>query len=134
VQAAEAAPPPDLYVVSRGAAAEAMALPLARSCRAAGLAVELDLSGAAFGKQFKRADRSGARWAAVIGEAEAAEGVVVLREMGGEGGAAAGGLREGEKRIAIGDFPAQLLTVRRERAESDAASPATTPPVKLRGD
>ncbi len=81
VQAAEAAPPPDLYVVSRGAAAEAMALPLARSCRAAGLAVELDLSGAAFSKQFRRADRSGARWAAVIGEEEAAEGVVVLREL-----------------------------------------------------
>ena len=81
VQAAEAAPPPDLYVVSRGAAAEAMALPLARSCRAAGLAVELDLSGAAFGKQFRRADRSGARWAAVIGEEEAAEGVVVLKEL-----------------------------------------------------
>jgi histidyl-tRNA synthetase len=58
-----------------------MALPLARSCRAAGLAVELDLSGATFGKQFKRADRSGARWAVVIGEDEAAEGVVVLREL-----------------------------------------------------
>jgi histidyl-tRNA synthetase len=52
--------------------------------------VELDLSGAAFGKQFKRADRSGARWAAVIGEAEAAEGVVVLRELRGEGGADGG--------------------------------------------
>jgi histidyl-tRNA synthetase len=81
VQAAAAVPPPDLYVVSRGAAAEAMALPLARSCRAAGLVVELDLSGAAFGKQFKRADRSGARWAAVIGEQEAADGSVRLKAL-----------------------------------------------------
>ncbi len=82
--ASQAAPAPDLYVVSRGAAAEALALPLARRGRRAGLAVELDFSGAAFGKQFKRADRCGARWAAVIGEAEAAEGVVVLKDLRAE--------------------------------------------------
>jgi histidyl-tRNA synthetase len=29
--------------------------------------VERDASGAAFGKQFKRADKSGAVWAAVVG-------------------------------------------------------------------
>ena len=74
-------PSPDLYLVSRGEAAEAMALPVARQCRAAGVAVEIDASGAAFGKQFKRADRSGARWAAVIGDQEAAEGVVVLKDL-----------------------------------------------------
>jgi histidyl-tRNA synthetase len=72
---------PDLYLVSRGEAAEAQALVLARQWRRAGLAVELDLSGAAFAKQFKRADRSGARWAAVIGESEASEGVVVLKDL-----------------------------------------------------
>ena len=72
---------PDLYVVSRGQAAEAMALGLARRARLAGLAVELDLSGAAFGKQFKRADRSGAPWAAVIGDREAAEGVAQLKNL-----------------------------------------------------
>jgi histidyl-tRNA synthetase len=80
---------PDLYVVSRGEAAEAMALPLARQCRSAGLAVEIDASGSAFAKQFKRADRSGARWAAVIGDQEAAEGVVVLKDL--RAGAAATG-------------------------------------------
>ena len=74
-------PPPDLYVVSRGAEAEAQALPLARLCRRAGLVVEIDPSGAAFAKQFKRADRSGAAWAAVIGEDEASAGVVLLREL-----------------------------------------------------
>jgi histidyl-tRNA synthetase len=72
---------PDLYLVSRGEAAEAMALPVARQCRSAGLAVEIDASGSAFGKQFKRADRSGARWAVVIGDQEAAEGVVVLKDL-----------------------------------------------------
>ncbi len=71
----------DLYLVSRGEAAEAMALPVARQCRSAGLAVEIDTSGSAFGKQFKRADRSGARWAVVIGDQEAAEGAVVLKDL-----------------------------------------------------
>ncbi|MEB3353527.1 MAG: histidine--tRNA ligase [Cyanobacteriota bacterium] len=74
----------DLYVVSRGEVAEAQALPLVRRCRLAGLAVEWDASGGAFGKQFRRADRSGARYAAVIGDAEAAEQVVVLKDLRGE--------------------------------------------------
>ena len=78
--------PPDLYVVNRGEAAEAWALALTRRWRLAGLAVELDLSGAAFGKQFKRADRSGAPWAAVIGDSEVADGVVVLKDLRGEAG------------------------------------------------
>ncbi|MFN9621168.1 MAG: histidine--tRNA ligase [Synechococcaceae cyanobacterium] len=81
IGSASAVAGPDLYVVSRGEAAEAQALALARQWRHAGLAVELDLSGAAFAKQFKRADRSGARWAAVIGESEASEGVVVLKDL-----------------------------------------------------
>ncbi|MFN5194545.1 MAG: histidine--tRNA ligase [Cyanobacteriota bacterium] len=71
----------DLYLVSRGEAAERQALVVAQRWRQQGLVVELDLSAAAFGKQFKRADRSGARWAAVIGDQEAAEGVVVLKDL-----------------------------------------------------
>ena len=78
---AAVAPVLDLYVVSRGEAAATQALALARRCRQAGLAVERDASGAAFGKQFKRADRSGARWAAVIGEQEATDGVVGLKDL-----------------------------------------------------
>jgi histidyl-tRNA synthetase len=71
----------DLYVVSRGEAASTMALAVARLCRQAGLAVERDASGSGFAKQFKRADRSGARWAAVIGEQEAGEGLVGLKDL-----------------------------------------------------
>jgi histidyl-tRNA synthetase len=97
------APVPDLYVISRGEQAEAMALPLARRCRLAGLAVELDASGAAFGKQFKRADRSGARWAAVIGDAEAAAGVVRLKELRGGAGAA-------ERQLSVSALPEVLST------------------------
>lgn len=90
----------DIYVVSRGEAAEALALPLARACRAAGLAVEWDASGAAFAKQFKRADRSGARYAAVIGDGEAAEGVARLKDLRAE---------VAEQRLALGDLPQHLL-------------------------
>jgi len=72
---------PDLYVVNRGEAAEAAALVLARRLRLQGLHVELDPGSSAFGKQFKRADRSGAPWAAVLGEEELASGVVQLKPM-----------------------------------------------------
>ena len=78
------APAPDLYVISRGELAEAQALVLTRLARQAGLAADRDASGSAFGKQFKRADRSGAPWAAVIGDSEAAAGVVVLKDLRGE--------------------------------------------------
>jgi histidyl-tRNA synthetase len=43
--------------------------------------VELDASGAAFGKQFKRADRSGAAWAVVLGDGELEQGVVRLKPL-----------------------------------------------------
>ena len=79
-----AAQPPDLYVVNRGEAAEAAALVFARGLRQRGLAVELDASGSAFGKQFKRADRSGAAWAAVLGDGELADGVVRLKPLRSE--------------------------------------------------
>ncbi|PWL22022.1 MAG: histidine--tRNA ligase [Synechococcus sp. XM-24] len=77
----EASIPPDLYLVSRGQAAESAALLLARSLRLAGLRVERDPSGAAFGKQFKRADRSGSPWAAVLGDGELERGVVRLKPL-----------------------------------------------------
>jgi histidyl-tRNA synthetase len=75
---------PDLYVISRGEAAEVQALVLTRQARLAGLAVERDASGGAFGKQFKRADRSGAPWAAVIGNDEAAAGMAKLKDLHGD--------------------------------------------------
>ena len=70
--------------MNRGAAAETAALSLARNLRQAGVAVELDASGAAFGKQFKRADRCGAPWALVIGDQEAEQGCVRLKSLRAE--------------------------------------------------
>lgn len=69
----------DFYVVSRGESAEAQALVLAQLLRRSGFAVELDLSGSAFGKQFKRADRSRAAACLILGDAEAEDKTVQLK-------------------------------------------------------
>ncbi len=69
----------DFYVISRGEAAEAQALVLSQKLRNQGFKVELDLSGSAFGKQFKRADRSGAVACLVLGDAEAENRTVNLK-------------------------------------------------------
>lgn len=69
----------DFYVVSRGTAAEAQALKIAQKLRHSGFSVELDLSGSAFSKQFKRADRSGAEVCLILGEEEAANGTVQVK-------------------------------------------------------
>ena len=70
---------PDIYLVSRGEKAEANALQLAQKLRHGGMTVELDLSGSAFGKQFKRADRSGAVACLVLGDDEAVQGTVQIK-------------------------------------------------------
>ena len=98
---------PDLYVISRGELAEAQALVLTRLARQAGLAAERDASGSAFGKQFKRADRSGAPWAAVIGDSEAADGMALLKDLRGE---------TPERRIPPQQLVAELLGVARGRS------------------
>ena len=72
---------PDAYLVNRGERAESVGLALARALRQQGLTVELDGSGASFGKQFKRADRSGARWAVVLGDEEAERSEVRLKPL-----------------------------------------------------
>jgi histidyl-tRNA synthetase len=92
-------PAPDLYLVNRGDAAEALALGVARQLRQGGLSVELDSSGSAFGKQFKRADRCGAGWALVVGDAEATQGVVRLKPLRGSGE---------EREVAVADLDQQI--------------------------
>ncbi|MEB3176439.1 MAG: histidine--tRNA ligase [Synechococcus sp.] len=72
---------PDVVVVSQGETAEALAVPVARQLRQASMVVELDLSGSGFGKQLKRAGKSGARWALLIGEQEASSGQLQLKDL-----------------------------------------------------
>ena len=78
-RAAYTQPALDFYLVSRGKKAEPQGLILAQKLRHQGFSVELDLSGSAFAKQFKRADRSGAKICLVLGEAEAEAGTVNLK-------------------------------------------------------
>lgn len=73
------APTLDFYVVSRGDRAEAQALKVAQTLRQLGFSAELDLSGSAFGKQFKRADRKGAVACLILGDAEAESLTVQLK-------------------------------------------------------
>ena len=71
--------PVDFYIVSRGEKAESQALTLAQSLRRSGFITELDLSGSAFGKQFKRADRSDAVACLILGDTEAETKTVQLK-------------------------------------------------------
>ena len=72
-------PSVDFYVVSRGDRAEMQALGVAQTLRKAGYSVEVDLSGSAFGKQFKRGDRAGAKACAILGDAEADNKTVKIK-------------------------------------------------------
>ena len=46
--------------------------------RSSNLMIELDYSGSSFSKQFKRADKSRAKWALVIGEDEVSKGQFLI--------------------------------------------------------
>ena len=81
-----AAPDPkgaDVYLVAQGDAAVRGALVLAESVRAAvpGRRIEVNLGGGNFKAQFRRADRSGAVLALVLGEDELARGMVQLKPL-----------------------------------------------------
>jgi histidyl-tRNA synthetase len=70
---------PDFYLVSKGEKAEPQALILAQKLRQANFSVALDLSASAFGKQFKRADKSGAIACLVLGDGEVEAGTVQVK-------------------------------------------------------
>ncbi|MGB7086057.1 MAG: histidine--tRNA ligase [Phormidesmis sp.] len=74
----------DIYLISRGEKAEYQSTRLASELRKQGYSVEVDLSGSAFGKQFKRADRSGAVVGLILGDAEAETGSVQLKWLASE--------------------------------------------------
>ncbi|HXF77710.1 MAG TPA: histidine--tRNA ligase [Usitatibacter sp.] len=76
----EARHEPDAFVVHAGEGAELVAWTAAEKMRDAGLAVVLG-PGGNFGKQMKKADASGARYAVIIGESEAASGRVTLKNL-----------------------------------------------------
>jgi histidyl-tRNA synthetase len=76
----EASHEPDAFVVHAGEGADVTAWTVAEKMRDAGLAVVLG-PGGNFGRQMKKADASGARFAVIIGESEAASGRVTLKNL-----------------------------------------------------
>jgi histidyl-tRNA synthetase len=94
---------PDLFLVTVDAAARDRALVLASSLRHEGFWVELDTRGGSVKSQMKRADKSAARFALVLGEKELAEGAGQLKPMAG-----------GEPRLVpLADLAAALAQAKR---------------------
>ena len=101
----------DFYVVSKGDRPEAQALVVTQTLRRLGFAVELDLSSSAFGKQLKRADRSGAAACLILGDTEAENGTVQIKW-----------LASGEQQaIAQTDLPDLANDLRRQVTAAAAA-------------
>ena len=92
---------PDVYVVLVGEAAEATGLGLAELLRDArpGLRVETHCGGGSFKSQLKRADRSGARYAVIIGDDEIARRSASVKSLRSD---------EGQRAVAFDDLPTEL--------------------------
>ena len=72
---------PDIYLVNVGELAEKQAFTAAEVMRSEGLSVVLHVGGGSFKSQMKKADRSGARFAAILGDDEAAAGEISLKAL-----------------------------------------------------
>jgi histidyl-tRNA synthetase len=79
---------PDIYLVASGERAEVAAMRLAEQLRDAlpGRGVVLNLGGGNFKTQFRRADRSGAQLALILGDEEMDRGVAAVKPLRREGG------------------------------------------------
>nr|MBL8410303.1 histidine--tRNA ligase [Dechloromonas sp.] len=80
-----AAPAPDVYVVHQGEAASRLAFRVAEGLRDQGINVLLHCGGGSFKSQMKKADGSGAGFAVIIGDDEAATGEAQLKNLREEG-------------------------------------------------
>ena len=74
----------DIYIVNKGIYAETLAMNLSRKLRNYDLITELDLSGASFSKQFKKANKLKSRSIIVIGDDEAIKNEFVIRLFNNE--------------------------------------------------
>jgi histidyl-tRNA synthetase len=75
------ASPADVYLVHQGEAAVRFAWDIAERLRDAGLRVVFHLGGGGFKSQMKKADASGARYAVIVGDDEAAGGRASLKAL-----------------------------------------------------
>lgn len=96
--------PVDVYVVHQGEAASRLAFRVAEGLRDNGLAVLLNCGGGSFKSQMKKADGSGAAFAVIIGDDEAAAGEVSLKSL-----RSADGEKGEQQRVKVDDLPATLM-------------------------
>ena len=75
---------PHVYLVCQAPIAEGLRLAEELRENLPALVLSLHLGGGSFKSQFKRADRSGARYALVLGESEVADGVCKIKDLRGE--------------------------------------------------
>jgi histidyl-tRNA synthetase len=73
----------DVYMIRVGTSAEAVGMRLAERIRDAipGLKLQVNCGGGSFKSQFKKADKSGAEYAIIIGDDEAQRGEVALKPL-----------------------------------------------------
>jgi len=71
----------DLFFVTLAPEARVPAMRLAGALRAEGVSCDLDFGGRGAKGQFKQADRSGASFAAILGEDELSRGTIKVRDM-----------------------------------------------------
>jgi histidyl-tRNA synthetase len=72
----------DVFIVVAGPSCDKEARRIAAMCRSAGLAAQIDVDARSLKSQLKQADRSGARYAVIIGDDELTSGTVTLRDLG----------------------------------------------------
>ena len=72
---------PNIYLVNVGDAAERYALKLSETLRSQGLKVILNSGGSSFKSQMKRADKSGAAFAVILGDDEMKESVAQVKSL-----------------------------------------------------
>jgi histidyl-tRNA synthetase len=113
-----AAPPPHAYLVMMGPGGTEAGLALAERLRGAlpALRLESNLGGGSFKAQFRRADRSGAALALILGDEELERKTVSLKPLREEGGA--------QHSVAL----TELETWLREWLQR-ACAPAAAPPM-----
>ncbi|MBK6598570.1 MAG: histidine--tRNA ligase [Proteobacteria bacterium] len=109
VGTASAARPPDIYVIAQGDVALRAALVAAEQLREAlpQRVVHVNLGGGNFKAQFRRADKSGASFALVIGDEEIARGMASWKALRGE---------SPQRQLDLNDLPAQVEAAVRDQS------------------
>ena len=104
LERAPAAAPPDVFLIATDEVPPAQALALAERLREVlpGRTVLHNTAGGSLKSQFRKADKSGARFAAVLGAEELAEGTLTLKPLGG-------GEQRRLERASLGETLAPLI-------------------------